>query len=44
MPKSKKDELYLNLYLDRALHEELEQFYESLGQTKTVAAERAFRM
>ena len=40
----KKDGRYLNLYLDRALHEEFEQFCESLGQTKTVAAERAFRM
>ena len=34
----------MNLYLDRTLHEEFEQFCESLGQTKTVAAERAFRM
>ena len=41
MPRPKKDGRYLNLYLDRALHE---QFCESLGQTKTVAAERAFRM
>lgn len=38
MPRPKKDERYLNLYLDRTLHG------ESLGQTKTVAAERAFRM
>lgn len=44
MPRPKKDGRYLNLYLDRALHEEFEQFYESLGQTKTIAAERAFRM
>lgn len=44
MPRPKKDGRYLNLYLDRALHEEFEQFCESLGQTKTVAAERAFRM
>ena len=44
MPRTKKDGRYLNLYLDRALHEEFEQFCESLGQTKTVAAERAFRM
>lgn len=42
MPRPKKDGRYLNLYLDRALHEEFEQFCESLGQTKTVAAERAF--
>ena len=34
MPITKK-----NLYLDRALHEEFEQFCESLGQTKMVAAE-----
>lgn len=44
MARPKKDGRYLNLYLDRALHEEFEQFCESLGQTKTVAAERAFRM
>ena len=44
MPRPKKDGRYLNLYLDRALHEEFEQFCESLGQTKTVAAERAFQM
>ena len=44
MPRPKKDERYLNLYLDRALHKEFEQFCESLGQTKTVVAERAFRM
>lgn len=31
-------------HLDRALHEEFEQFCETLGQTKTVAAERALRM
>lgn len=40
MPRLKKDGRYLNLYLDRTLHEEFEQFCESLGQTKTVAAER----
>lgn len=44
MPRPKKDGRYLNLYLDRTLHEEFEQFCKSLGQTKTVAAERAFRM
>lgn len=44
MPRPKKDGRYLNLYLDRTLHEEFEQFCESLGQTKTVASERALRM
>ena len=44
MPRPKKDGRYLNLYLDRTLHEEFEQFCEPLGQTKTVAAERALRM
>ena len=44
MPRPKKDGRYLNLYLDRALHEDFDHFCESLGQTKTVAAERAFRM
>ena len=33
MPRPKKDGRYLNLYLDRALYEEFEQFCESLGQT-----------
>ena len=36
MPRPKKDGRYLNLYLDRALHEEFEQFCKSLGQTKTL--------
>lgn len=40
----KMKEAERKLYLDRALHEEFEQFCESLGQTKTVAAERALRM
>jgi hypothetical protein len=44
MPRQKKDGRYLNLYLNRALHEEFEQFCETLGQTKTVASERALRM
>lgn len=44
MPRPKKDGRYSNLYADRALHEEFEQFCESLGQTKTVAVERTFRM
>ena len=44
MARQKKDGRYLNLYLDRKLHEEFEKFCETLGQTKTVAAERAFRM
>lgn len=44
MPRPKKGGRYLNLYLDRALHEEFEQFCETLGQTKTVAAERTLRM
>lgn len=44
MPRPKKDGRYLNLYLDRTLHEEFEQFCENLGQTKTIATERALRM
>lgn len=44
MSRTKKDGRYLNLYLDRTLHDEFEQFCERIGQTKTVAAERAFRM
>ena len=44
MPRQKKGGRYLNLYLNRALHEEFKQFCETLGQTKTVASERALRM
>lgn len=44
MPRPKKDGRYLNLYLDRSLHDEFEQFCKNLGQTKTIAAERALHM
>ena len=44
MQRPKKDGRYLNLYLDKTLHEEFEQFCENLGQTKTIATERALRM
>lgn len=44
MPRQKKDGRYLNLYFDRELHDEFDLFCESIGQTKTTAAERAIRM
>ena len=44
MGRIQLEKMTLKLYLDRALHEEFEQFCETLGQTKTVAAERALRM
>ncbi len=44
MARAKKDGRYLNLYLDRAIHDEFEEFCANIGQTKTVAAERAIKM
>lgn len=42
--RKKKDAKYLNVYLDRKLHEEFEDFCKDIGQNKTVATERAIRM
>lgn len=40
MAKAKKDGRHLNLYIERAVIEQLEQYCEEVGQTKTVAIER----
>lgn len=40
MPKAKKDGRHLNLYIERTVIEQLEQYCEDVGQTKTIAIER----
>ena len=40
MEKEKKDGRHLNLYIERTVIEQLEQYCEEVGQTKTVAIER----
>lgn len=44
MSRPKKDAKYLNVYIHRPLHEEFDKFCESVGQSKTVATERALRL
>lgn len=40
----KKDIKYLNVCIDRSLHEELEQFCKDMGMSKTGATEKALRL
>ncbi len=40
MPRTKKDAKILNVKLDREIHEQLEQFCDESGMTKTVAVEK----
>ena len=40
----KKEIKYLNVCMDRALHEEFEQFCKDMGMSKTGATENAIRM
>lgn len=44
MYHQKKDIKYLNVCLDRSLHEEFEQFCKNNGMSKTGACEQALRM
>lgn len=44
MGRPKKDAKYLNAYIERSIHEQLEEFCEKFGQSKTVATERALKM
>lgn len=44
MSRPKKDAKYLNVYIERKTHEELEEFCKKSGQSKTVATERALRL
>ena len=43
MGRQKKDSKPINLNLDRQLVEQLEQYCEEVGQTKTTALERILR-
>ena len=40
MSRTKKDAKILNIKLDREIHEQLEQFCDESGMTKTVAVEK----
>ena len=40
MPTPKKDGKYLNIYMDRQLFEQLQQFCTENGVTKTFAVEK----
>ena len=42
MPRKKKDAKFLNIRLDRQIHEELEAFCTETGRTKTKAVEWFF--
>lgn len=44
MSRPKKDAKYLNVYLDRKIYEDFEKFCIEMGQSKTLAAERALQM
>ncbi len=39
MSRTKKDAKLLNIKLDRTVHEQLEQFCQESGMTKTIATE-----
>jgi len=43
MAREKKDGRHINLYIEREIIEKLEQYCEEVGQTKTVAIERAIK-
>ena len=43
MAREKKDGRHINLYIEREIIEMLEQYCEEVGQTKTVAIERALK-
>lgn len=40
MGKRKKDGRYISLYIDTTVADELEEYCEAMGQTKTTAIER----
>ncbi len=41
MARQKKDAKYLNVYISRDVHEKFDKFCEELGQSKSLATERA---
>lgn len=44
MPRAKKDAKYLNIYLSKHIYDEFDEFCKEIGQTKTMATERALEM
>lgn len=44
MPTPKKDGHYINIYMDRKLYEELQNYCKENGVTKTFAVEKGVRM
>lgn len=44
MPRQKKDAKILNIRLTANVNDQLEQYCEDSGQTKTIAVERALSM
>ena len=43
MSRTKKDAKILNITLDREIHEQLEQFCDESGMSKTIAVEKILR-
>ena len=43
MSRTKKDAKILNVKLDREIHEQLEDFCEESGMTKTIAVEKILK-
>lgn len=43
MAREKKDGRHINLYIEREIIEMLEQYCDDVGQTKTIAIERALK-
>lgn len=43
MVKQKKDSKTLNCNIERAIYEQLEQYCDEVGQTKTMAVERILK-
>lgn len=43
MPRQKKDAKILNIKLAKEISDQLEQFYEESGTSKTVATEKNYR-
>lgn len=44
MARPKKDAKYLNVYIERSIYEKFDDFCKTVGQSKTVATERALTL
>lgn len=44
MGRPRKDAKYLNVYISRDIHERFAAFCDNVGQSKTVATERALEL